>query len=468
MANQTLTLRRTVFPLPEQVVRNAGGLLILLTGLVATILVASRYPLPFLGIVGATIAFCVAIHNFVWGVSLLIVTLYFPHPLIVQPAIRLSDVMAIIVFCAFLVRRLMVGSLSWRRTPLDYPIAAMLISISLSLAVANFSYNALMGFARFLEIFAFLYAIAQEVKFKDVPRLLRAYANISAAFSLVVLAELMKTGGAVRVWGLAGGYHTGLVGVAIPIAFALFLYEHRGHRVWFRGAVFVTLIVSLLATQTRGFSIAVALTLIVAGLFAVSRSSLAKAVVRRRLFSLVFVSVLFGAGIFLIYPSFFFGVEHRFASLTYGVVGTVQLRYFLWWLALQLFFTHPLLGAGLKQFEVAKARFFPHLQQSEMLIRVKDTYAHNQILTLLSEQGLVGLTALLWLFLTYFRLASHAFLRAAASQQATALALLGGACFVIISSTFVGEWFQPISSIQFMFLLGLTTAYTRDALREDP
>lgn len=147
---------------------------------------------------------------------------------------------------------------------------------------------------------------------------------------------------------------------------------------------------------------------------------------------------LVGAGLVLLllvgwwlFPSGFRGpLEERLRSLFWS-----PSRGHIWWSALQIFTTYPVLGSGLDTFELA---YFPHreLEPWREEWGITPTKAHNEVLQILATQGLCGLAALVVLVGGLAQAARRAWQLVAQEDRALVLAIAAALLAFFVQNLF--------------------------------
>ena len=141
-----------------------------------------------------------------------------------------------------------------------------------------------------------------------------------------------------------------------------------------------------------------------------------------------------------------------------------EVRPLIWRSTLEMIAERPLLGHGLGTF----AAEYPRFRSPEYFLRSRATnvtdHAHNELLEIAAEQGLVGLVATLWLWGVAFCMGMRS-LRAPGGQWKLGLGILGAATVLLLHGMLdVGLRYPPDQTL-FWLLLGLLAGET--GLTED-
>ncbi len=155
-------------------------------------------------------------------------------------------------------------------------------------------------------------------------------------------------------------------------------------------------------------------------------------------------------------------IRERFATLTDGG-AEVAARTDIWRTAASIWTEHPVLGGGLGSFPSAYAKTrLPGKQFLPATPFTPPPHAHNLILHLLAEQGLVGLAAFLAVIAAALHRLIHLRWRAEQWISVTARALLASGLAFLIHNQFDVTLLER-TAIYFWALLGLVSAVTRIA-----
>ena len=169
---------------------------------------------------------------------------------------------------------------------------------------------------------------------------------------------------------------------------------------------------------------------------------------RRRLI-LLGVALLGGGGLLLVPPIF-----HRIVVETQNVYGnTVFSRLELWTAAVKLLEHRPILGAGLSGFQDRVAPYYARAQTSANFID-----PHNIVLNFWVEMGLLGLIAIVWIFIAVFRVAWRGWRRGDADWRPYHLGVLLAMVAVIVHGMVDVPYFKNDLSLEFWTLIGVTWA----------
>lgn len=149
-------------------------------------------------------------------------------------------------------------------------------------------------------------------------------------------------------------------------------------------------------------------------------------------------------GAMIIFAIIFFAtpLKQPFANevLFQGVSG--QLRLNMWGETVEMLKTHPILGAGLANYQTA-VRPWHILKWAEIYL-----YPHNLFITFWSETGLFGLIAFIWLIILFFK-------KTIFSRTTLAKTLIASMLIILIHGLVDVPYFKNDLAVIFWTLLGL-------------
>ena len=259
--------------------------------------------------------------------------------------VHLMDIGFVLLLTAVVLEYLLKRDTAVRKTGFDMVFLGLIVTATLS---GIFAYRSTLSIVPILRIiviytaFRLLFKLASEI---GIRRLLEYFLALTFVLSLATTAQLILTGGSVRVFGPA---HLGMqyfVMTGIPISLCFFIWSHStSDRA--RYAVYALfMFVAMLATQSRApllsTAIAVPVLLVAAGRKLESGSDGDQ----RKNLRLVWILVITGAvGVLAFGGSLFAGAIERvqdFITTLGQPRGTVALRLILWRAALDTFLAHP-------------------------------------------------------------------------------------------------------------------------------
>jgi len=334
------------------------------------------------------------------------------------PKITLFRILIVLVTFVWLILLLKRGEFSIPSSPLNWPIATFLgISIISTIfsrnsgvslwGLYNFYFWGLTAIMGYILLYIVISTVLEERDWEDMITviLLGSVAVILYGFIQRQGMDILEwaTSPRERIWSTLGNpnFLGGYLVMVIPLAVSRFLNGRQKEEI---RVVLLFLIAALFATLSFTLSRASWLAIIIASL--IWAVSLGKKMLKRKLgwmFALAVVVVYFGVLFVLPYrsPTGDQAVVERAASTLDVNEGSNRVRVAGWEVALRIVKRHPLLGTGLDTFKEA---FLQEMGPDFESIAGKNMipfYAHNEFLQVASTTGLIGLTAYLWLWLTF-------------------------------------------------------------------
>ncbi len=370
------------------------------------------------------------------GISFLFVGLF------IQPV----DWVALLLITTVLFKKAFTGERVWVQTGLELPIWIFLGAIAIGLFKAPDLKAGMVNWGHQVLFFVTFYAMVADWKDVAQERIWKVYFLWAVAAAASALWQFFISGGG-RSLGFA---RMALNALVLPVlCFELArLSLMKNPKRW---VLVVAFVVAAVASQTRGLWLSIGVLLAVwlfSGCFLKPFKLIAARRVVSKFVTLIFLLLLV---FFLLAP--FLGQAERRAVQLGQQSGTVYLRFFLWGLAWQLFWAHPVTGIGMGQFAAVVERF-PEMKNLAIFEWTRGLSAHNLTLTFLAETGLVGTIAFLALLISIVRLAWKA-VRKTRTLEALSLAWGFFLLFLVlaISLLFAGVWNYEVAF--FMALLVL-------------
>jgi len=399
--------------------------------------------------------------NYKLSLYLLLVSLFLRYDIyLMGKYFVLMDLVSILLVFSFLGYFLMSGSFSIKKTVLDRSIFIFLAVLLLSLLNTIDLANGIRVYIWHLQVFSIYFLISWSVDTQEVPRFLKFFILLVSIHSVYTLFQFWLSSGRVRAFGLAGPSIADLTIGGLIICYSFFLFEDRANKRLTYGFLFLLLLGSLLATQTRGALMSFSLIYLILSGLALTKANRLKLLFFKRRILISLSLVVLGTGILLlVYPELLKRVHHGFYYLPGRYIETTQIRFYLWGLALKSFIHYPILGIGLGQF-YNLVQVFPGLRFSPLVFYIYGLDPHNIVLYYLSSAGIFGIIAFFYFFLSVLKMGWTKFKRSVVPQDLSiSFALLGIVLFVFISSFYTGEWFYRVSGIEFLFFMGLLNVF---------
>lgn len=363
-----------------------------------------------------------------------------------SPTVYLIDVSAGLLVLAGLFDWLLKAQSRPARPAMVFNYLAILGALGIA---AVFSVNpgaAVFPIARVALLFAVflsLVRLSSRVSFADS---FRAFFVLMTLHAIIALVPSVASGGRVRSFGFAETAFDDLAMLLVPCGLAVYLWSTSSSGRWYLLGTLTTF-AALIGTQSR-FGILVCLilcllVLVVSGLRTrqMRRSGeVIPPVGRRARVLFLLVGLLFL--LFLIFvPSILERAWARFdAAATTTPGGTMLLRLTLWKTALAVFFDNPLTGIGPGVFRTVD-QYYGALVFGPTYVYVRGLSAHNLFLHYLAESGIIGVAALVALFINQFGRARRIWRKTNAPEKIPLHAALVVVSFGILMTAFIeGSW----------------------------
>ncbi|HAL62451.1 MAG TPA: hypothetical protein DCP08_08610 [Chloroflexi bacterium] len=212
--------------------------------------------------------------------------------------------------------------------------------------------------------------------------------SLYGLFQYFFTTDVIAVEGVRRIRGVYGSPNnlSLFLGRVLPLTLAVSLFGAAKHRRLVYGAASLPMVACLFLTFSRG-----------AWLLGVPVAALFLGLMRGRR---AFLAALGGVGAAILALLPLAGLE-RLTSLLSLQEGTTQRRLALWKSALQMICDHPLFGVGLDNFLYQYPRYMlPEAWQEPDL-----SHPHNLILDWWTRLGVLGVVALIWLEVAFFKVA---------------------------------------------------------------
>jgi len=131
----------------------------------------------------------------------------------------------------------------------------------------------------------------------------------------------------------------------------------------------------------------------------------------KKIYQLFFLGLILIIILFFVFESAFIGIGHRVEQIRYVEVGTIHFRLILWHAAITAFWANPINGIGLGQFSLLSNKFSDIGDTNLFKENIEGLTAHNIFLSYLSETGMIGILALIFLYYSIAKMAAKNFNR---------------------------------------------------------
>ncbi|UCD16576.1 MAG: O-antigen ligase family protein [Candidatus Zixiibacteriota bacterium] len=312
-------------------------------------------------------------------------------------AIHPGDVCALLFIGAVVISWIFRHSSRIGKTCFDFPLMALVAATVISGIFAFSPELSLVPIGRIIFIYLAYRGIYTFSESYDPARMVRFMIHLHAFVSLGHTILFFGRGGAWRIFGVTGvGFETfSLVLVPLTLAHAIWARTAR-QQLKYTGFFLVGLLAAL-ATMSRGpvMTIAIACPILLAVSYYKARKlNHARATGYVSRFALAVVPIL----VFLLigtnaYQLLGTRMEQLVAE---RATGTIETRLSLWKAALESFRLSPVTGIGIGNYWLLDD-LLPHLKFDPVRFMVAGLSFHNVFLQYLSETGILGVSALLFL-----------------------------------------------------------------------
>lgn len=157
---------------------------------------------------------------------------------------------------------------------------------------------------------------------------------------------------------------------------------------------------------------------------------------------------------------------------TYGenVYGPVHQRQLIWSCAWHMITDHPIIGRGWGLFEL----FYPYYQGKYLfvglfkLLRTHANNAHNEILEIWSQTGIIGFGIYLWFLVTLFTCGYQIWKASSGHQKMTVLALAAGILGMLVDNLLNVSLHFAVPAFLYWWMIGVMMSFTNPGIKEIP
>ena len=345
-------------------------------------------------------------------IFLLSISVYYPT-FIGRFALHPYDICFAIFITSIIFDYLLRGKNNIVTTKLDLPFIILVAATIISAVFAfDKSYSIVPTF-RIITIYIAYRAMIIYIPKFDLRKVLLFYIYQVFALSLLNCALFIIAGGKIRIFGPSWLAFESYAMTAIPMTFAFFIWSESTKEKFKYAMITITILIALLATQSRAPMLAVVITTPILLFFAYKKmGGQQKVVYKKQLYKL-----LFAVGIVIILGIVFkdtlfkdaFGRFEAFFNALSDPKGTVYLRIILWTTALKAFINNPLVGIGIGNFRIID-QIYPDLKFIPVWYYIGGMSTHNVILNYLAETGIIGSFSLIAITIINLKTAFNSFM----------------------------------------------------------
>ncbi len=364
-------------------------------------------------------------------------------------SVSIVNFITLIMLVAWLLKMRSTGGFKIKKTSLDYPILALLV---IAAASTIFSIDRTVSISAWPKIVTYVllfYLVVNNINTREkIRRVAITIICVGAFLSIFGLIEYLKgiDGSKALITATYAGYagshnhFAGYLEMAIPVAIGMsYAMTETGKRI-ILGYAIMLMVVALILSLSRGGCASVVISMCVMGIL-LSRTG---HFTRKVWLPLSFLSVVFVTlAIIGMNPITKRVLETRkqMEDLTnYGRIKT-------WERTINIIKDHPLSGTGIGTF----AAVFPRYHPPDF--RLRDVYAHNDYLHMISETGIFVLPFIFCVIFNTLRSGITTFLRTKSRfKQGIALGTVAGIVAILIHSFVDFNLHIPANAILFIVL----------------
>jgi len=324
-------------------------------------------------------------------------------------AIAVIHIITLIALTAFLFEKSLTWSWEWIETPLDKPVAVLMVLTALSTIFSVHQYTSFWSLILLLNYLTIFYLTIHTVRTRSQFRQV-VYLIIGTAIFLSVFCFFKKSGtnpfpwwdysdiGLNREIALSSStygnpnHFAGFLAMTIPIALMLFFTGVRGIALFLLFCLNIILLAALVLSTSRGGWMSTFI-----GICFMAPILLATFQFRQKKFLYIFI-----AGFIILSLVF---LSSRTAVMEIRTItgikedASILSRALIWKSVSEMIMDYPLLGAGPGTF----ALIFTQYQPVGGPIPVRYYFAHNDYLQYIAEMGLPFSLVLLWIIFSFYR-----------------------------------------------------------------
>ena len=372
-------------------------------------------------------------------------------------SISIVHVITLIMLIAWLLKMNSMGGFKIKKTPLDYPILALLIIAIISTIFSTDLNTSIAAWPRIITYVLLFYLVVNNIDTREkVRRVAISIICVGAFLSIFGLIKYLKgiDGGKAFVSATYANrnHFAGYLGMAIPISLGMFYcITDVGKRI-ILGYTVVLMGVALMLSLSRGGWAGLAISMSVMGIL-LSKTS--------RYGRKIWIPTFFLAGILVILA--IIGTNPLIARMSHTMnqmqsPGAVD-RIKIWKGTINMIKDYPLAGTGVGTF----AALFPKYEPPDRVKEVVE-YAHNDYLHMTSATGIFVLPFIFWLIFSTLRSGITTFVHTNSKfRQGITLGTITGIVAMLIHSFVDFNLHIPANAILFIVLAAIIQAQTSNS-----
>jgi len=397
-----------------------------------------------------------------------------------------AQLIVLIIFPLWIIYLLESRDYHFLKSSLTLPILAFFLIILISLSRSSSLYDSFKDLARwttYIVTYFIIISIIREKKWLYLILGAALFAGFLAAaycifqFYGIDFPFWQKLSGRSRLFSTFGWttYLAGYLAACLPVAFVLFtLVRNKRGKLLFI-VLIAALYTALLMSSTRAAFLGLSLsTIFILILLLIYQGRRFFQENRAWLLKLVLIMVIISA----VYstpnplnPERKETLAQRTAKVSLEE-GSLPARFLYWFSALEMIREHPFIGMGIGTFGV----HYPEYQgkvlaekenRKYVSFAAKSINAHNDYLHMGAEIGIIGLIALLWLILTYYKKGFARLKKTKREDRLLIIGLMGGAAVLLTHALFSFPFHIIQNGLLFWGILALSTLISEGTMSDD-
>ena len=378
-------------------------------------------------------------------------------------AMMVIHVITLIALTSYLIEKIVTWEWQWTRTPLDLPLATLMMVVVLSTIFSTDRYTSIWSLGLLVTYAAVFYLTIHLVSTRSQLRRILQIIVFTACF-LSVFGLIKKAGANPFPWwdydiGLKRelamssstfgnpNHYAGYLAMALPVCLAMFLIGLKKSRTILTGVITLLISVAIVFSLARGgwISSCFGVAFMGAALFLSSKSI----TISRK------VLLIIAGGLFLIGVVFLFSTSAVEEAVTLKKApedANLQQRILVWRHTIQMISDYPLLGSGPGTY----ATIFTQYQPPG--IGGRYYMAHNDYLHFISETGLPVLVIIGWLTIVVYRFGFKKLAHPSRLVRGSTLGALAGISAILLYSVSDFNLHIPANAVLFSVLAAIAVS----------
>jgi len=395
-----------------------------------------------------------------------------------------AELIVLIIFPLWIIHLLESRDYHSLKSSLTLPILVFFLIILISLSQSSSLYDSFKDLALWTTYIAVYFIIISMIREKKWIHLILGVvllaSFLAAVYCIVQFYGIdfpfwQKVGGRSRLFSTFGNpnYLSGYLAITLLLAFALFCIEKKKSRQIFLEILIVILYTGVFITNIGGL-IALLMGILFMGIVLLIHQK--KFLKENRLRLLVLSLILFIISLIYSSPNPLNPTRRSVAqegiSYTSLEYSSTQQRFLIWLSTIQMIKEHPIQGWGVGTLGI----HYPASQGKVLAQKENRKYAssaaksintHNDYLHMGAEIGIIGLIALFWLILTYYKKGFAWLKKTERPERLLIIGLMGGATVLLTHALFSFPFHIIQNGLLFWAILALSTSIGERTMSDD-